>query len=85
MNRNSLSVYFFLLLFASTLSFGQKPEADSIKKLLEQNPSDTSRVLLLIRLSNAYNFYLSDSAIILAQEAIQDAQRLHFARARYGH
>jgi len=80
MNRNSLSVYFFLLLFASTLSFGQKPEADSIKKLLAQNPSDTSRVLLLIRLSNAYNFYLPDSAIILAQAAIQDAQRLHFAR-----
>ncbi|MEO6455302.1 MAG: tetratricopeptide repeat protein, partial [Ginsengibacter sp.] len=80
MNRNSLSAYFFLLLFASTLSFGQKPEADSIKKLLAQNPSDTSRVLLLIRLSNAYNFYLPDSAIILAQEAVQATQRLHFVR-----
>jgi two-component system, NtrC family, sensor kinase len=80
MNRNSLPVYFFLLLFASTLSFGQKREADSIKKLLAQNQSDTSRVLLLVRLSNAYNFYLPDSAIILAQEAVQDAQRLHFAR-----
>src|SRR5215203_6111401 len=80
MNRNSISVYFFLLLFTPTLSFGQNQEVDSIKKVLAQNQTDTSRVLLLIRLGNAYNFFLPDSAIILAQEALQNARTLHFAR-----
>ena len=78
MIRNSRVYIFFLLLFASTLSYGQKMVADSVNKLLTQKLSDTSRILLQIRLSNAYNFYLPDSALIIIRETTREAQQLNF-------
>jgi signal transduction histidine kinase len=73
-------VYIFLLLLAPTQSFGQTVMADSLKRLLLQKHSDTSRILLQVQLAQTYLFYQQDSAIILAHQAIQQARRLHFAK-----
>ena len=73
-------VYIFLLLLAPSLSFGQTVMADSLKRLLLQKHSDTSRILLQVQLAHTYLFYQQDSAIILAQQAIQQARMLHFAK-----
>jgi len=80
MNRHSFAPVFFLLLFTSTLTYGQKTVADSINRLLAKDLPDTSRILLKIRLSSAYNFYMLDSAISVIKEASNEAQRLRFKR-----
>ena len=74
------SVYIFLLLLAPTVSFGQIVMADSLKQLLRQKHSDTSRIMLQVQLAHTYLFYQQDSAIFLAQQAIQQARTLHFAK-----
>src|SRR5882724_10155332 len=74
------SINLFLLLLVSILCHGQTQEADSIRRLLVQPLSDTSRILLLVRLSNTYNFFQTDSAIILARQAIEEARNLQFIR-----
>lgn len=73
-------VYIFLFLLAPTLTFGQTVMADSLKRLLLQKHSDTSRILLQVQLAHTYLFYQQDSAIILAQQVIQQARMLHFAK-----
>ena len=80
MNRHAFAPVFFLLLFTSTLTYGQKTVADSINRLLAKDLPDTSRILLKIRLSSAYNFYMLDSAISVIKEASNEAQRLRFKR-----
>ena len=74
------TVYIFLLLSAPTLSFGQTVMADSLKRLLLQKHSDTSRIVLQVQLAQTYLFYQQDSAIILAHQAIQQSRGLHFAK-----
>jgi len=74
------SVYIFLLLLGPTVSFGQIVMADSLKQLLRQKHSDTSRIMLQVQLAHTYLFYQQDSAIFLAQQAIQQARKLHFAK-----
>ena len=74
------SVYIFLLLLGPTVSFGQIVMADSLKQLLRQKHSDTSRIMLQVELAHTYLFYQQDSAIFLAQQAIQQARTLHFAK-----
>jgi len=80
MNRHAFAPVFFLLLFTSILTYGQKTVADSINRLLAKDLPDTSRILLKIRLSSAYNFYMLDSAISVIKEASNEAQRLRFKR-----
>jgi signal transduction histidine kinase len=74
--------YIILLLLTSVLTAAQSQvsEADSLEKLLLQTPQDTTRVLLLAELTNRYQFFKSDTALILAQQAIALAQRLHFSK-----
>ncbi|MEJ7828604.1 MAG: tetratricopeptide repeat protein, partial [Segetibacter sp.] len=74
--------YIILLLLTSVLTavHSQVSEADSIEKLLLQTPQDTTRVLLLAELTLRYQFFKSDTALILAQQAIALAQRLHFSK-----
>src|SRR6187397_534566 len=56
------SVYIFLLLLGPTVSFGQIVMADSLKQLLRQKHSDTSRIMLQVELAHTYLFYQQDSA-----------------------
>jgi two-component system NtrC family sensor kinase len=55
---------------------------DSIKRLLMQNSKDTSRVLLLAQLAGNYRFFNPDSSIIIAQQAIDMAQMIHFNKGK---
>ena len=73
------SACFSFLLLVSIGSACQKPVADSIRRLLLQNCPDTSRVLLLVKLSTSYLFFQPDSAVILSQKIIQQARKLDFA------
>src|SRR5689334_16677994 len=76
-------VYISLLLLASTLSLGQTTEAERVKGLLAQTRIDTSRVLLQVALAHSYLFFQLDSGIILAQQALQQARKLTFARGEW--
>ncbi|MBD0350450.1 MAG: tetratricopeptide repeat protein [Flavisolibacter sp.] len=84
--------YTVLLLIASAFSvvLGQVREnaADSLKRLLVQSRNDTTRVLLLEDLAGNYQFFKSDTAIILSRQAIILAQKARFVkgeiRARIG-
>ncbi len=71
-----------LLWLASSfpVAFAQVSEADSLKKLLAQTRQDTNRVLLLIELAGNYQFFKSDTAIILVRQAIDLAQKLNFQK-----
>ncbi len=71
-----------LLTLASTfpVAFGQVSETDSLKKLLAQTREDTSRVLLLTELAFNYQFFKSDTAIIITRQAIALSQKLNFPK-----
>jgi tetratricopeptide (TPR) repeat protein len=47
-----------------------------------QNPKDTSRILLLAQLAGNYRFFNPDSSIIIAQQAIDLAQMIHFDKGK---
>ncbi len=86
--------YIILLLLTSVVprAHSQVSEADSLEKLLLQTPQDslekllsqttqdTTRVLLLAELTRKYQFFNLDTALIMAQQAIALAQRLHFSK-----
>src|SRR4051794_38184607 len=76
------SFCFILFWLASTFTIasGQVSEADSLKKLLAQTRQDTNRVLLLTELAGQYQFFKSDTAIIMARQAIELAQKLNFPK-----
>jgi two-component system NtrC family sensor kinase len=79
MKRNSLFYFFILLLLVSKFAYSQTSVADSVNKLLAQKLPDTSRILLKIKLSNAYTFFMPDSGMLIIQEAMKESQQLHFA------
>jgi two-component system NtrC family sensor kinase len=74
--------YIIMLLLTSVLTGaqGQQSDTDSLKKLLSQTRQDSTRVLLLAELTLRCQFSKSDTALILAQQAIALAQRLHFSK-----
>jgi tetratricopeptide (TPR) repeat protein len=59
-------------------SFGQPAKADSLRRLLQIEKTDTSRVRLMWQLASAINTYEPDSALALSQRALYLAQRLHY-------
>ncbi len=74
--------YIVTLLLTSVLptAQGQVSETDSLKKLLSQTGQDTTRVFLLTELTFRYAFFKSDTALILGQQSIDLAQKLHFSK-----
>ena len=69
-----------LLQCALFAAVGQEHVTDSIKRLLVLTQQDTKRVLLLSELAGTYQFFNSDTAIVLAQQAIALAQKLQFSK-----
>ncbi|GAB2600285.1 tetratricopeptide repeat-containing sensor histidine kinase [Spirosoma areae] len=69
-----------LLGFSLPVVLGQNTRIDSLKHLLAHIHQDTSRVLLLSELGYAYTFISSDSSMMLAQQALTLAQRIHFVK-----
>ncbi|MDQ6757447.1 MAG: hypothetical protein M3004_10985, partial [Bacteroidota bacterium] len=70
-----------LLGLASNLEFvfGQMSEIDSLNKLLAPTKQDTDRVLLLTELAAHYQFFNSDTSIILINESIELAKKLNYS------
>jgi signal transduction histidine kinase len=75
-------LYITILLVLSTLmiAVSQTSETDSLKKLLAQTGTDTTRVLLLNGLASSYRFSNPDSAMILAQQALLLSRKMNFTR-----
>ncbi len=74
-----LRICFVLLLFSSSaVIFAQKQKADSIQKLLTTETIDSNRVKLLWRMADYSNIFNPDTALYLAQEALNLAKKIKF-------
>ena len=60
----------------------QNTSTDSLRRVLARAPSDTSRVLLLLKLGYTYRASQPDSTMHLAQQAWQLAQQVGFDKGR---
>ncbi|HLG39070.1 MAG TPA: tetratricopeptide repeat protein [Chitinophagaceae bacterium] len=58
----------------------QSHEADSLSQLLQEEERDTTRVLLLEKLSLEYSTFNTDTSLILAQEALALARKIEFEK-----
>ncbi|GAB4025509.1 tetratricopeptide repeat protein [Spirosoma gilvum] len=77
---NRLFGIFLLWVFSIPAVIGQTTRIDSLKRLLAQTAQDTSRVLLLSQLVTDFVLYSTDSCMNRAQQALQLAQKIHFAK-----
>ncbi len=69
---------FYLLVSFQTIGFSQREKADSLSALLRVEKIDTNRVTLTWRWADAIGIYNPDSALILAQDALFLANRIHY-------
>src|SRR6266487_2061142 len=71
-----------ILLLALSISFvkAQQKTIDSLQKELRTAKADTNRVLLLGELVKIYYLFKPDTALILAQEAYNLSQQLHYTK-----
>ena len=77
------SIGLLLLILKMPIAFCQTLQnTDSIKRLLMHTQKDTSRILLLVQLAGNYRFFNPDSSIIIAQQAIDLAQMIHFDKGK---
>ncbi len=58
--------------------FAQKSITDSLAVLLAREKTDSNRVTLLWNMANACNIYNPDSALLLSQQSITLAKKIHF-------
>ncbi len=70
----AMSILFFLF----NNVFSQSAKTDSLKKLLQNETTDSNRVTLLWKLAEQYQFFKPDTTIQLAQEAQLLASRIKF-------
>ena len=76
-----MKLYYLLILLLFQLPVvGQIVEADRLKKLFANADSDTSRVVLKAQMAHAFLFFNSDTALTLCEQAIADAQKIHFPK-----
>src|SRR5687768_681287 len=76
-----MNLYCLLILLLIQLpAVSQIVEADRLKKLLQTEGSDTSKVVLKAQLAHAFIFFNSDTALILCEQAIAEAQKIHFPK-----
>ena len=67
---------YFLLIHNSHLSFGQNLNIDSIKNIILKDKPDTANVRHLLGLAWELSFSNSDTAIIVATNALKKAKKL---------
>jgi len=74
--------FIILLILASTFQIviGQITSIDSLQRLLVHTRQDTNRALLLTELAGNYQFFKSDTAIILVNQAIELSKKLNFKK-----
>ncbi len=71
-----MKLYCTILVFIlyTSVALGQTAQADSLKRLLGNTNTDTGKVLLLARLATTYQFFNSDSSMLLAKQALKLAK-----------
>ena len=71
-----------LLMLVTSLQVvcAQSPGIDSLSKLLASTSEDTNKVMLLIELAGNYQFFNSDTALSLTDEALNFARKLNFTK-----
>ncbi len=69
-----------VLALGTRVIHGQVREIDSLNTLLARTGQDTNRVLLMIELVGNYQFFNSDTAISLAEVALELARKLNFKK-----
>ncbi|WP_167855614.1 tetratricopeptide repeat-containing sensor histidine kinase [Hymenobacter fodinae] len=67
-----------MLLFTCLRAQAQSPALDSLRQLVQQTPSDTTRVLLLCQMSDQYWVLRVDSAAAYANRALVLARQTHY-------
>ena len=75
-------IFTIWLMFVSSIQVisGQATDIDSLSKLLVRTSEDTNKVLLLIELAGNYQFFNSDTALSLTEQALKFARKLNFTR-----
>ncbi|MEP7253632.1 MAG: hypothetical protein ABI683_14670, partial [Ginsengibacter sp.] len=75
-------VFTILLMFVLNLPaiFGQVTRTDSLQRLFLLAEKDTNSILTIVEVAGAYQFFNSDSALILTHKAMELARELHFTR-----
>jgi signal transduction histidine kinase len=62
---------------------GQRSDIDSLKNLLYQTKEDTSRIILLGKLSGAYSMSSPDSALFYVRQGLTLAQEINYLKGEY--
>lgn len=70
----------FLFLSATSVLQAQTKSIDSLTNLLKNESEDSSRSMTLARLSRHYLYFKTDTALLLAQQGLIIARKIHFAR-----
>ncbi|MFN8251393.1 MAG: hypothetical protein U0V75_05870 [Ferruginibacter sp.] len=68
----------FILLVQVQCSLAQSGKIDSLKRLLQNGQQDTSRVTLLWKLAEQYQFFKPDTTLQLAQQAYLQAKHIKY-------
>src|SRR4051812_29285388 len=76
------SIFIVVLMFVTSFQVvhGQAQRIDSLNKLLAKTGQDTNRVLLLIELAGHYQFFNTDTALSLLDEAIALTRKINFTK-----
>jgi two-component system, NtrC family, sensor kinase len=76
------NIFITLLLLFSAIQpcLSQSKVIDSLNHIVRRTESDTTRILLMIDLASIFQFHNSDSALIIIDKAINQAQRLGYKR-----
>lgn len=69
---------FIIFLFSSIALPAQKNKADSLKQLLSIEKIDSNKVKLMWQLADIVNFYNTDTALLLSQQALYLAKNINY-------
>ncbi len=69
-----------LLVSSTSIIHAQVTDIDSLSKKLLHTSQDTDKILLLVELASNYQFFNSDTALLLTEQAIKQARKINFKR-----
>jgi signal transduction histidine kinase len=78
------SILLSLLLVIPAFSVAQTRTIDSLKQLLNSEQPDTSRVILLTQLSQAFSISRPDTAMVLSQQLLTLAKKIGYIKGEVG-
>ncbi len=78
--KKNICILLLLSLLKINCSYAQTHVIDSLNQLLQSSAQDSSRVLLLSQISGEYSRFKYDTALLLAEEGVSLARKIHFVR-----